>query len=147
MITSVLFVCTGNICRSPIAQELLIDRFKLKNVDVRVSSAGIAALVDHAADIRAQNLIQLIGLDLSAHTARQINEKIAFNSELILVMSSQHKIQVESLFPRVCGRVHRLGHWGGYDVPDPFRRPDIIYDQVLALIQQGVDEWSCKLWS
>jgi len=146
MIASVLIVCTGNICRSPIAQEIFIDRFKYLDLDVKVSSAGIAALVDHTADVRAQDVGKSIGLNLVHHSARQISAEIVFGADLILVMSLLQKKQVESLFPGVCGRVHRLGHWSGYDVPDPFNRPNVIYDQVLALIQQGVDEWICKLW-
>ena len=146
MIASVLIVCTGNMCRSPIAQAIFIDKFKNLDLDVQVSSAGIAAVVDHAADLRAQELSKSIGLNLTHHRARQISSEIVFAADLILVMSLIQKKQVENLFTGVSGRVHRLGHWSGYDVPDPFNRPNVIYDQVLALIQQGVDEWICKLW-
>ena len=146
MIESVLVVCTGNVCRSPIAQELFIKKFTQSCLNVKVTSAGIAALVGHAADIRAQDIATAQGLDLSKHRATQLSADIVFSSDLILVMSSEQKKQVENLFAGSCGRVHRLGHWGCYDIHDPWKRPDVVYEQVLVLIEQGVDEWSGRLW-
>ena len=62
-------------------------------------------------------------------------------------MSTDQQKQVEFNYPGTCGRVHRLGKWGGYDVPDPFQRPKPVFEQALALIEQGVDEWYRKLWN
>lgn len=113
---------------------------------ISVSSAGLAALVDHPADAVGQSLMLQKNIDISGHRARQVSQDILFGSELILTMSTDQQKQVECNYPGTCGRVHRLGKWGGYDVPDPFQRPQRVFEQALALIEQGVDEWYRTLW-
>lgn len=147
MIQNVLIVCVGNICRSPIAEILFKQRFEQANLSVSVSSAGLGALVEYPAHDVAQELMQERGLDLYYHRARQLSSEIVFGSDLILTMSTDQQKQVENNYPSTCGRVHRLGKWGCYDVPDPFQRPKLVFEQALALIDQGVDEWYRKLWN
>ncbi len=148
MIRNILILCIGNICRSPIAEALFAERFRQAGMqNMVVSSAGLAALVDHPADETGLALMQKKGIDMSSHRARQISQDILFGSDLILTMTSDQQKQVEMNYPGTCGRVHRLGKWGEYDVPDPFKRPRLVFEQALALIDQGVDEWYRKLWN
>jgi protein-tyrosine phosphatase len=70
-----------------------------------------------------------------------------FASDLILTMSTDLQKHVESEYPGASGRVHRLGKFGCYDVPDPFQRPKLVFEQALALMEQGVDEWYRTLWT
>lgn len=146
MIQHILILCVGNICRSPIAEALFAMRFDKDSHNVSVSSAGLGALVEHPAHPIAQELMIQRGLDISEHRARQISPSILFGSDLILTMSSDQQKQVELDYPSTCGRVHRLGKWGRYDVPDPFQRPKLAFEQALTLIEEGVDEWYRKLW-
>ncbi|MFL5359908.1 MAG: low molecular weight phosphotyrosine protein phosphatase, partial [Myxococcales bacterium] len=76
MFDRVLMVCTGNICRSPMAQVLLADALKKRGIDVAVESAGLGALVGHPADPIAVKLMQARGLDLSGHRGRQLTREI-----------------------------------------------------------------------
>jgi protein-tyrosine phosphatase len=147
MIQNVLVICIGNICRSPVAEALL--SLKLKNTEptVTVSSAGLGAMIGHPADPLSIELAQHLGLDISQHRARQMTPEIVFSSELILAMTKDQQLQVEQQYPGVRGRVHRLGKWGEFDVPDPYRRPKAIFQQSIALIEQGVNEWHKKLWN
>ena len=147
MIQNVLVICIGNICRSPVAEALL--SLKLKNTEptVTVSSAGLGAMIGHPADPLSIELAQHLGLDISQHRARQMTPEIVFSSELILTMTKDQQLQVEQQYPGVRGRVHRLGKWGEFDVPDPYRRPKAIFQQSIALIEQGVNEWHKKLWN
>ena len=147
MINNILILCIGNICRSPIAEALFADRFKQASLDTVTSSAGLAALVAKPADTVGQALMLERGLDISNHRARQISPEILFGSDLILTMTTAQQKQVELKYPSTCGRVHRLGKWGCYDVPDPFQRPKLVFEQALALIEQGVDEWYRTLWA
>ena len=147
MIQNILILCIGNICRSPIAEALFIERFKQDGLaNMTVSSAGLGALVDRPADAVGQALMLQKGIDMSSHRARQISQDILFGSDLILTMSTDQQKEVEVNYPGTCGRVHRLGKWGGYDVPDPYQRPKLVFEQALAMIDQGVDEWYRKLW-
>lgn len=147
MIKNILILCIGNICRSPIAEALFADRFKQASLDTTISSAGLAALVAKPADALGQALMLERGFDISSHRARQISPDILFGSDLILTMTADQQKQVEHGYPSTCGRVHRLGKWGCYDVPDPFQRPKLVFEQALALIEQGVDEWYRTLWA
>ena len=145
MIGNILIVCIGNICRSPIAQALFAER--LANRSVVVHSAGLGALVNAPADPISQELLLAHNIDISSHRARQITSEIAYASDLILTMSTEQQQQVESKFPSLRGRVHRIGKWGEFDVPDPFKRPKEIFEQAFHLIEQGVDEWYRTLWA
>lgn len=145
MINTLLIVCVGNICRSPIGEALFRARFAEKMTINSVSSAGLHAMHDWPADPIAVDLMLKRGLDISQHRGRQLTPELVFNSDLILVMSSEQQEQVENSFPGSRGRVHRIGKWGGYDVVDPYRRPGAIFEQALALIEQGVNDWCTKL--
>ena len=147
MIQSVLIVCIGNICRSPIGEALLASKLQSDYPSVSVSSAGLGAMVGKPADSFAKTLMQARNIDISAHRARQASSEILFASELILTMTIDQQQEIEQKYPGTRGRVHRLGKWGGYDVPDPYQRPTVIFEQALVLIDQGVDEWYRKLWN
>lgn len=142
----VLIICIGNICRSPIAEALLAVAVQKTHPEVVVSSAGLGALVGRPADPMSQELMTAHGIDISAHRARQISPELVFNSDLILTMSTEQTRQLEQQYPGACGRVHRLGKWGEYDIPDPYKRPKTAFEQAFILIEQGINEWHRKLW-
>lgn len=146
MIQNVLIVCIGNICRSPMAEALLNIALKKNHPETIVHSAGLAALTGQPADLISQELMQSRDIDISHHRARQINEDLLFSADLILTMDSVQQTCLEQKNPCIRGKVHRLGKWDGVDVPDPFQRPKIIFEQALLLIEQGVNEWHNKMW-
>lgn len=127
-------------------EALFADRLEKISADVMVASAGIAALVDKPADSMAQELLKNRGLDISGHRARQLTSSILLGSDLVLTMDTRQQEQIEDMLPSIRGRVHRLGKWTGFDVPDPYKRPKLVFEQALALIEQGVDDWQKKIW-
>ena len=143
----VLIICIGNICRSPMAEALLAVAVQKTHPEVVVSSAGLGALVGRPADPISQELMTARGIDISVHRARQISPELVFNTDLILTMSTEQTRQLEQQYPGACGRVHRLGKWGEYDIPDPFKRPKTAFEQAFILIEQGIKEWHRKLWA
>ena len=147
MVNNILVLCIGNICRSPIGEILFKQKLMRIAPKVVVTSAGISAMVGWSADPTSQELMLARGVDLSQHVAQQLSKDTVFGHDLILTMDLEQKRQVELMYPSLCGRVHRLGKWSEFDVPDPYKRPKEIFEQCLHLIEQGVDDWIGKLWN
>ncbi len=147
MFKKIIILCVGNICRSPVGEAFF--KKGLENIDknIKVSSAGLAALVGHPAHPIMQELMTQKGMDISDHQARQVSLKILLDSDLILVMETKHQIELEAMAPNIRGRVQRLGKWSGFDIPDPFNRPRLFFEQSMALIEQAVTDWQNKLWN
>ena len=145
MIQKLLVLCVGNICRSPIAEVLFSARLK-NRFHVVIQSAGLAALVGRPADPMSCCLVEKHGYSLSHHRARQLTPELLFSSDLILTTTLAQQEDLQLSYPAVRGRVHRLGKWGGYDIVDPFQRPQIVFEQAYALIEQSVNDWCQRLW-
>lgn len=136
-------VCSGNICRSPLAEGLLAGEHLPKVVSV--ASAGIGALVGAAAHPEAIRVAQLQGLDIQAHRARQFDEVLAQSHDLILVMEHYQRQWIEQGFPYLRGRVHLLGKWQNHEIADPFRQGPQAFDVAMAEIIQAMAGWRLRL--
>lgn len=145
MIKSILLVCIGNICRSPMAEGLLKHFIITNELSVNIASAGINACVGQAAHPIAQQLLLEKGINISDHRARQLNEEYVRSSELILVMDEDQLNLIKMNFPFAQGRVHTLGKWSQFEVPDPINCSIDYFRSVFKLISQGVDDWELKL--
>ena len=140
MFTNILVVCVGNICRSPMAEALL--RHELGNPEgVKIHSAGVGAMVDEPAQDEAQALMLELGLDISAHRARQLGPNLLKEAELVLVMETAHKAAVTAIDNTARGKVQLLGEWRSMEVPDPYGCPREDYEHALRLIKVGVADW------
>ncbi|WP_369178129.1 low molecular weight protein-tyrosine-phosphatase [Candidatus Thiodubiliella endoseptemdiera] len=144
MFDNILMVCVGNICRSPMAEALLRDRLAQQK-GVKIASAGVGALVGHSADATAQALMLDQGVDISMHKARQLNDELLSEYDLVLVMEKDHIDAVHDIAPLSRGRVHLLGKWSDFEIPDPYKQSKHEFESVLRLIQRGVNEWVNKL--
>lgn len=103
---TVLTVCTGNICRSPLAETLL--RSRLAGLGLRVHSAGTHALVGHTMTDPAQQLARDRGVDpkvAQEHRARLLTEPLLDDADLILTMTAEQREHAVQLLPR---RLHRI---------------------------------------
>ncbi|MES1944080.1 protein tyrosine phosphatase [Salinisphaera sp. PC39] len=142
MIDSILTVCTGNICRSPFAEEIL--RTKLSGVCL--GSAGIGALVGEPADPLAIQVGGELGYDLQGHVARQIGGEHLRGCDLVLVMDDTHLGWIRTQFPEARGKVFLLGHWdGGAEVEDPYRHDEDFFRSVFRKIQDYSESWIGRL--
>ncbi|KQY07869.1 protein tyrosine phosphatase [Mycobacterium sp. Root135] len=101
----VLFVCTGNICRSPTAERLAAAYIaQPHNVTIAASSAGTRAVIGHPIHPEAAPVLERLGGDPSNFAARQLTAKIASSADLILTMTRAHRGAVLELAPH---RLHR----------------------------------------
>jgi protein-tyrosine phosphatase len=110
-----------------------------------VSSAGLGALVGQPPNPNACNLMLKKNIDISGYRARQLTGDMIRKADLVLVMESSHKNAIEEFEPCAKGKVFRLGHWGDFDIADPYRKDLSAFEASLALIERGVSEWLPKL--
>ncbi len=139
MIAHVLLVCTGNICRSPLAEALLVRTLKERGIErVTVTSAGTGAW-DGAPVSEGAYLVGLErGLDLSGHRARLLTRELVDQADLILTMARHHRARVDELGGE--GRVFVLGEYAGRDgeaaeVSDPFGGDLEVYRDTCAELE------------
>ncbi|AIY43418.1 Low molecular weight protein-tyrosine-phosphatase Wzb [Collimonas arenae] len=141
MIDHILVVCIGNICRSPMAEALLRRDFPQKTI----RSAGIGALVGHAADPSAVRIMQQQGIDIQAHRAQSLAGWMISQANLILTMERDQKRHIEMLYASAKGKVLLLGETGKYEIPDPYKEDFASFQRTYQLIAQGVGELSRKI--
>ncbi len=113
--------------------------------DCTVSSAGLGALVGHPPDPKSCQLMMEKGIDISGYRARQLNKEMIRKTDLILVMETAHKIAIEESEPSAKGKVFRLGEWGKFDIPDPYKQDLSAFIKSINLIEQGIALWVPKL--
>lgn len=125
---SVLFVCTANICRSPMAAGLLLARLQKERADWqawRVGSAGTWALVGEMAARNSRLVMAERGLDINAHRAQTVTAEILNQFKLILTMEPGQKEALQVEFPAFAKRVFLLSEMEGKvsAVADPYGGP------------------------
>jgi len=139
-IRSILFVCTGNICRSPTAEGVLRHLARRKNVEIRVESAGTHGYhVGEAPDERAQHHARRRGYDLSAQRARRVAARDFAEFDLIVAMDRGHL----AILGRACPAEHRHKLrllLEERDVPDPYYGGPEGFEHVLDLVEAACGE-------
>ena len=126
-------VCTGNVCRSPMAERLLQHALAAQPAplsSIRVLSAGVSAFPGDPASRNAVEALRKVRLDLTDHRSRPLSEQLVGISDLILTMTSSHRDIIEARFPDLEAPVFRFREWidgGSREVPDPFGGPLELY--------------------
>jgi protein-tyrosine phosphatase len=105
---SVLSVCTGNICRSPLAEQLLQARLTEAGVSAVVTSAGTRALVGHPMTPEAAGLAVHFGAAPQGHAATQLTRELIESADLVLTATREHRSEVVSLYPRAARYAYTL---------------------------------------
>lgn len=112
---NILFVCTGNTCRSPMAEGLFKKMLAEKNIDnINCSSAGLFAMTGDEVTLNSVKACERFGVDISAHRARRITSYILDETDKFVCMTSEHAATLSMYVPSE--KVTVLG--GG--IPDPF---------------------------
>ncbi len=142
--TTILFVCTGNICRSPMAAALLRRRLKEDEAraDWRVISAGTWASEGRPASAYAAAEMADRGLDVRAHRSRSVTEALMEEASLVLVMTRNHLEALSVAFPDHADKVHLLSEMVGEsrDVSDPYGGTRLEYAYIAQELEDLIDE-------
>jgi protein-tyrosine-phosphatase/tRNA A37 threonylcarbamoyladenosine synthetase subunit TsaC/SUA5/YrdC len=149
---TVLLVCTGNTCRSPMAEALLRNmftkRFASQLVDGQAVpavavSAGLSAFPGGAASPEALAVMKQRGLSIVHHQSRAISDRLMMQADLVLTMTRSHRQAIVQRWPEMANRTHLLSHNNG-DVSDPFGGTEAVYsacaDQIEKFLQTWVDQ-------
>jgi protein-tyrosine phosphatase len=138
---SIIFVCLGNICRSPLAEGIASDLNKKYDLNLIVESAGTGAW--HVGEAPCENSIrvaQMNGIDISMQRARQVTKEDFSNFDLVIGLDSKN---VANLKAMGCKDTKLLGDYGydGADVPDPyffdgFEGFEKVYEQIETCVKQ-----------
>ena len=144
---SVLALCLGNICRSPIAEGMLRAHLTRLGLEIEVDSAGTSGYhIGEGPDSRSVEIMRTFGHDISWQRSRQLTAKDFARFDLILAMDQSNLRQARKLSPdaQSAARVQLLLD-DGAEVPDPYYGGPRGFEEVYQLIDQAAERW-VKSW-
>lgn len=161
-------VCTGNLCRSPMAEAVMRQQVKQRGCDIEVSSVGTWAYFGNPATTEAIKVLEGRGIDLSSHQSRAMDPKEVRDADVIVAMTSVHRREILHVVPEVENKIvlmkelvelaldgdlpdgseARLERLRGaqrpkwrraMDLDDPIGKPIGAYEKTVGLIEMGVE--------
>jgi protein-tyrosine-phosphatase len=139
----ILIVCTGNLCRSPMAETLLQARLARDEArrDWEIGSAGIWATEGRSASAYAVEEMAERGLDLSGHCARPATRELMAEAALVLTMTRHHAEALEAAFPEHAHKVYMLSEMIGrrYDIHDPYMGTRMEYAYTAQELEELIE--------
>ncbi len=136
---AILFVCTANICRSPMAEGLL-KKIVSERADAdewHIESAGAWAYEGNPAAVLSGVVMKKAGIDISAHRSKPTSLELLNNFDLVLTMEDEHKKYLTYKYRECADKIYRLSEMVGdlFDIPDPIGGEQADYAQIAYLLE------------
>ncbi|GMA63553.1 low molecular weight protein arginine phosphatase [Alicyclobacillus fastidiosus] len=146
----ILFVCTGNTCRSPMAAALARHHAALQGVDVTVDSAGIYAFSGHPMARYATDALIRRQVVVPNHQSQPVTKELVTKADFIFTMTASHKDDLLYQYPEASGKTHTLLEFVGSDpsstdVADPFGGPVEVYEACAGELDGVIEQLMKKL--
>ncbi|MBI5744160.1 MAG: low molecular weight protein arginine phosphatase [Elusimicrobia bacterium] len=138
----VLFVCTGNTCRSVLAHYYAAKLAADGKLKIAFTSAGLEATPDIPQPKAVADLLAKEGVKNFKHVPVALTGKMIKSNDLVLAMTAGHKAEIIRRYARAAKKTHTLVDYAGFgngDVADPFGRDDFFYFEVFKLIKSAVE--------
>lgn|GEM_PF-211707 len=140
----IVVVCTGNLCRSPLAEYLIKRKMdSIPNANVVVESAGVYAVEGYPATEEMVIQGHRLNVDLAAHAAQKLTHAIIERAGLILSVSPWHSNKIISDHPQAAQKIRLLGeHINQDEIEDPYQRGEEAYIESADFIERAVNSWT-----
>ena len=143
----ILFVCTGNICRSAMAQKLMEKKAKDNNINVEIYSAGTYAEEGDYPTEEAIEVLKEYDVDLTGHRATSIENSNIEQMDVVLCSTTTHKLSLEKMYPNMKDKIYTLNEYvgEGLEIKDPWGSDIATYRLCAAQINKYLDKLVEKL--
>lgn len=139
----ILFVCTGNTCRSPMAEAIFNNLASKNNSEVSAFSRGTSVFMEEPVNRKAINALESMSICGFEHFSKQISEDDIKQADLVLAMTSSHKMVLKSAFPKYSSKIFTLVEKAcGKDKPvaDPYGQDESVYMLCAKEIEEAVKQ-------
>ena len=141
----IMFICTGNRCRSAMAHKIAEKKVKEQNKNIQVYSCGIWAQDGDIPTYEGRTVMQDYGIDLSTHRATNIKNSNIKDMDVILCATINHKLNVIAMYPELKNKVFTMKEYAGYpnndlDIKDPWGYGLDVYKKCAKEIENCIEK-------